>query len=76
MIEAPLPNNAPPQLPEYQYQLEPGPKMPPLSLSVDDEPEIIAVGDAVADVGGVERVLIVNVPLTQGVVLHNPSALT
>ena len=75
-MEEPLPENVPPQLPEYHFQLESGPKAPPLSVSVDDEPGIIPEGDAVAKVGGDERGFTVIVPLTHWVVLHNPSALT
>ena len=48
--------NVPPHDPEYQNQLAPGPRLPPLKLSVElvGEVEQIDDGVAVTDVAGAE----------------------
>ena len=72
-IELPVPADVPPQLPENQFQLEFRPKVPPVSVSVEDEPAITVAGDAVAEVAPVE--FTITIALTHVVVLHGPCAL-
>ena len=65
----------PPHEPVYQYQLAPVPEFPPLRLKVDEFPAHI--GDMLfAEIGAMDKVLVIIVVLTQFVVLHRPSALT
>ena len=67
----------PPQDTVYQFHIAPSLlKLPPVRLSVEDEPIHIVGGFADAEVGTTDNVLTVTVVLTQVVVLHVPSALT
>ena len=76
MIEAPVPTDAPPHDPEYQFQLAPDPKDPPTTVNVVGSPQVV-LGLAVADVGSTDGVLIVTVTDTQAVVPQPvPVALT
>ena len=70
------PMNVPPQEPVNHLHDATEPRLPPFIPSVEDEPEAIVAGFAVADVAGVEEVLIVKVTLTQVVVFNVPCALT
>ena len=47
-------NKLPPQLPVYQYQFAPVPKLPLFKFSVDDEPEQIDEGEAEIEEGRTE----------------------
>ena len=46
---SPLPCNAPPQVPLYQYQSAPVPKLPPVILKIVESPEHIVVKVAVTE---------------------------
>ena len=70
------PMNVPPHEPVNHLHDAPEPRLPPFIPSVDDEPEAIVEGFAVAKVAAVEGVLIVTVTLTQVVVFNVPCALT
>ena len=59
-----------PQLPEYQFHFPLVPRLPPVMLRVVELPEQIVEGVAVNEEGTVDKVLIVIVLLTQGVVLQ------
>ena len=50
----PLPAKIPPHEPEYQYQFAPVPRYPPDKVIVDDEPEQILFGVAVAEFAEIE----------------------
>jgi hypothetical protein len=70
----PVPTCVPPQLPEYQCHLEFNPSTPPVSVSVENDPDVIIDGDALAEVADVE--LTTTAALTQVVVVQAPCALT
>lgn len=70
----PVPTLVPPQLPRYQRQLPPVPKLPPDTLNVVDEPEQIVLLLALAEVARIEFVRTVIVLVRQAVVLQVPSA--
>ena len=72
----PDPSKTPPQEAVYQNQLAPAPKVPPLTVSVEADPEQIAEGRAVIEPAMTEFAFIEIVILAQGVVLQLPSALT
>ena len=74
IIEEPVPDDVPPQLPLNQVQVEFKPKVPPVSVRVEVEPPMIITGDAVADVGPVE--FTITIVLTQVVELQAFCALT
>jgi hypothetical protein len=73
----PVPIDDPVQL-EFVYHFHdaPAPSDPPTTLSVLDEPAVIAVGEAVAPVGAVDVALTVTVALAVVVLLQAPSART
>ena len=70
IIEVPVPTDVPPQDPVNQLQVEFNPKVPPVSVRVEDVPPIIITGDAEAEVGPVE--LTITFVLTHVDVLHDP----
>ncbi len=74
--EVPVPTNAPPQLPEYQFHVAPVPKDPPVrEIVVAPLGQVgLTVADALA--AAAEFEFTVTVTLTQDVLLHKPSALT
>ena len=75
-IDVPVPSRVPPQEPEYQFQVPPVPRDPPVKLSVVGWPSQLGFTLAEALVAATERLFTVTVTLTQPVVLHTPSALT
>ena len=72
----PLPSAVPPQLPLYQYQSAPVPRLPPLIPIVVEFPEQIDELMLAADIADVETVPTCTSILTQLVVLQVPSART
>ena len=68
--------NVPPHEPVNHLHDAPEPRLPPFIPSVEDEPDAIIAGFAVAEVAPDETVLIVTVTLTQVVVFNVPTALT
>jgi hypothetical protein len=76
MVVAPVTIYVPPQDDVYQNQLAPVPKLPPDTERVEDEPPLIAEGEADADVDEVELLSKSIKVLKHDVVLHCPSALT
>ena len=72
----PAPSKVPPQDPEYQFQVAPVPKVPPVTERV--VAWLGQVGLTLADTlaAATELVLTVTVTLTQAVVLQVPSART
>ena len=66
---APEPSKLPPQEPEYQYQLAPEPKLPPVWVRDVKAPEQTFDGEAAAETAATDKVLIVTVtgalPLVQ-----------
>ena len=66
----------PPQLPVYQFQVAPVPKLPPVAVNVVAPLGQVGFTDAVAPVGAVEFVFTVTATLAHVVVLQVPSALT
>ena len=71
LIEEPVPTKPPPQLPEYQYQEAPEPKLPPPTLKVVAPPQS-GLGLADADEGAEEVVFLVTVTEAHPVVLQFP----
>ena len=72
----PEPTDVPPQLPEYHCHEAPLPNEPPDKLNVDELPEQIVAGLALAELAAEEFEFTVTVTSTQAVLLHVPSALT
>ena len=67
----------PPQDTVYHFHIAPSLlKLPPVRLSVDEEPMHTVKGFAVAEAGTTDNGLTVTAVLTHVVVLHVPSALT
>ena len=66
----------PPQEPEYQFQLAPELRFPPLILNDVVTPLHNNEGFAIADDAAVEFEIIVTVTSEQAVVLHEPDAFT
>jgi hypothetical protein len=60
-IDAPVPTETPPQVPAYHFHVAPEPRLPPFRPRVELPPEQIVAGVAVALVGAVEAVWMVNV---------------
>ncbi len=75
-IEAPVPTSVPPQEPLYHCHAPTVPKDPPFTVNVEELPEHIEVGLAVADEGATELLFTVTVTLAQVVLPQVPSALT
>jgi hypothetical protein len=63
LIVAPVPTSAPPQLPEYHFQLAPVPSEPPTTLKSALPPGQTLLGLAVALVGAADSVFTVTVRL-------------
>lgn len=76
IIELPEPIKVPPQLPEYQIQLEFVPSDPPFTARVEEEPGVIIDGVAVAEFPATERLFTATGNEIQEDVLQSPSALT
>jgi hypothetical protein len=76
IIEAPVPEKEPPQLPEYQFQIAPAPNVPPEIFNVAALPGHNDEGIVIADVAEVDVVFTTIVLLKHIVELHNPSALS
>ena len=77
MIVAPEPSNVPDvHEPEYQFQLLPVPKLPPLIVSTEEFPEHTDDGLDDADIAPVETILSSTFADTQDVLPQVPSALT
>ena len=76
VVDVPLPNCVPPQEPVYHTQTALVPKLPSVTVKVDEAPEQISVGPAVAVVGAADGVLCVTVTVAQVVVLQSPTAPT
>ena len=74
--EDPAPSGTPPHIPEYQYQSDKVPKVPPVIPKVVEFPVQIVVVLAVAEVAEVELSFTEIVTFTHKVELHAPSALT
>ena len=72
----PVPTNVPPHEPEYQFQLAPVPRDPPVTTRVVAVPWQTESCVAPALVAAVEGVFITTVTASQVVVLHCPSART
>lgn len=72
----PLPTSAPPQLPLYHCQLAAVPRLPPLTLRVDEAPLQMLIVVLFIDVAGLEAELVLIVMLWQAVVLQAPTAFT
>ena len=68
----PAPTEYAPHEYQYHFQVSALPKLPPVKLSVDDEPVVIVDGVAEAELAVVEFEQTVTVLLTQVVVLHAP----
>ncbi len=73
-MEAPLPTNVPPQLPEYHCTTAPVPKAPPTADKVVAVPAQTVVVPEI-DVGATEDELTVTVTEAHAVVLHVPEYL-
>ena len=73
--EFPEITNVPPHEPEYQFQLAPVPRLPPIIPRVVDKPSQIGLKPE-TEVEGVDNVLITIVTLTHEVVLQSPEART
>ena len=76
IIEAPFPEEAPPQLPVYHCHVEPSEPSVPDTESEEENPLQIIVGEALTEPAIVELSTTVTEILTQFVVLQSPSALT
>ena len=76
VVDVPLPTCAPPQEPVYHTQFALVPKLPSVTVKVDEAPEQISVGLAVAVVGATDVVLWVTVTFAHVVVLQSPTAPT
>ena len=76
-IVAPVPSDVPEvHEPEYQFQLPPVPKLPPLIVSTEEFPEHTDDGLDDAVVAAVDKVLSTTFAVTQNVLPQVPSALT
>jgi len=73
---APEPTDVPPQLPEYHCHEAPLPNEPPDKLNVDELPEQIVAGLALAELAAEEFEFTVTITSAQAVLLQVPSALT
>lgn len=69
LMLAPVPTSVPPHEPLYHLMLAPVPRLPPLTLSVEELPEQMVDAEAEALVGAVEAVLTVTVVDTQPVIV-------
>lgn len=76
VILEPLPNNVPPQVPLYHFQVAPVPSVPPCTLRTDDFPLHIRFADAFIALAGIEVSRTVIEIDTHDVILQSPSALT
>ena len=77
VIDRPVPSNVPEeQEPEYQRQLAPVPRLPPITDKEVVPPGQTLLGEAFAPVATREIELIVRIVLVNDVLLHEPSALT
>ena len=76
VVDVPLPTSVPPQVPVYHTQLALVPKLPSVTVKVDEAPKQISVGPDVAVVGATDGVLCVTVTVAQVVVLQSPTAPT
>ena len=77
VIVAPVPSGVPEvHEPEYQFQLPPVPKLPPLIVSNEEFPEHTDDGLDDAEIAPVEKILSSTFAVTHDVLPHVPSALT
>ena len=77
VIVVPVPSNVPEvHEPEYQFQLPPVPKLPPVRVNTEVLPRHIADGKDAAEVAAIDRVFSSTFAVTQLVFPQVPSALT
>ena len=76
VVDVLLPTNVPPQEPVYHFQFALVPKLPLVTVNVDEKPEQISVGLAVPMVGATDGVLRVTVTVAHVVELQSPTAAT
>ena len=76
VVDVPLPTTVPEQEPVCHIQLALVPKLPSVTVNVDEAPEQISVGFADIVVGTTDGILCVTVTFAHVVVLQSPTAPT